>query len=219
MWEVWILLLQRFLQKPKSKRTFWKDSHKFRYFLFVHLLFQWNDLYSAFSDWNKGSKTRRHHLLWLWNGYSTEELVVAEDLLVSRNQISWNIITQRIASITHYTSPIKLGKKIAIRYCFSENVKAFYAGGWSYRGSLWSGTAGPCPTSRATEASPRGAQQTGNRLPTRPPGGRTECLPPAVQGRDTSGSQRSRCSSHTDQLPNTEMHKIQHHFNYQWKHT
>lgn len=112
----------------------------------------------------------------------------------------------------------KIGKKIAIRYCFSENVKAFYAGGWSYRGSLWSGTAGPCPTSRATEASPRGAQQTGNRLPTRPPGGRTECLPPAVQGRDTSGSQRSRCSSHTDQLPNTEMHKIQHHFNYQWKH-
>lgn len=37
MWEVWILLLQRFLQKPKSKRTFWKDSHKFRYFfLFIY---------------------------------------------------------------------------------------------------------------------------------------------------------------------------------------
>lgn len=29
-----------------------------------------------------------HHLLWLWDGNSTEELVVAEDLLVSRDQIS-----------------------------------------------------------------------------------------------------------------------------------
>lgn len=29
-----------------------------------------------------------HHLLWLWDGNSTEELVVAEDLLVSRGQIS-----------------------------------------------------------------------------------------------------------------------------------
>lgn len=29
-----------------------------------------------------------HHLLWLWDGNATEELVVAEDLLVSRDQIS-----------------------------------------------------------------------------------------------------------------------------------
>lgn len=29
-----------------------------------------------------------HHLLWLWDGDSTEELVVAENLLMSRDQIS-----------------------------------------------------------------------------------------------------------------------------------
>jgi len=71
---------------------------------------------------------------------------------------------------------------------------------WSYQESFWSGTVGPCRTSRATEGSLKAARRTRTRSPTRQQGDHTVCLRPAARGPGTSGSPRSLCSSHKGPL-------------------
>ena len=178
MWQIWIFLLQRFLQTEK------KDVS-------VRFLI-WRDSVMMPVD---GVCDVSHHLLWLWDGNSTEELVVAEDLLVSRDQISCRGRERR-------TQHMLFSKSSSFLFTFQENMWWCFpsAAGCSHRESSWSGTAGPCQTSRATEGSPTAAQRTHNRSPTRPPEVRTECLPPAARGPGTNGSPRSLCSSHRDQL-------------------
>lgn len=97
-------------------------------------------------------------------------------------------------------------------FIFQENMWRCFssAAGRSHRESSWSGTVGPCQTSRATEGSPTAAQRTHNRSPRRPPEVRTECLPPAARGPGTNGSPRSLCSSHMDQLM-AQKHKNRRH--------
>lgn len=113
----------------------------------------------------------------------------------------------RKTSVTHC-----LVNQAHFSFIFQENMWLCFpsAAGRSHRESSWSGTVGPCQTSRATEGSPTAAQRTRTRSPRRPPEVRTECLPPAARGPGTNGSPRSLCSSHMDQLM-AQKHKNRRH--------